>query len=106
MITTGAIRNTRTATASAITATPPGPVRCPSSPIRSAPPAFGCAWPSPSASSLEDALEPHDAVVACEAHQRQSEQNDRKRGGKGSVERDHQFALDQHGGFHDSRSPN
>src|SRR6266545_1435153 len=91
MITTGAIRKTSTAPASAPTATTPGPLRCPSSAImhggRSSPP-------------LEDALEADDAIVAREAGQRQREQDDRQRGGKRPVERDLQLTFDQHGDHH------
>src|SRR6267142_6916571 len=100
MITTGAIRKTRTDTASAVTATPPGPIRCPSSAIRSAPLAFGCASPSPSGPTFEDALEANDAVIAREAHERQREEDHRQRRGEGPVEGDLHLALDQHRDHH------
>src|ERR1700682_5237582 len=104
MITTGAIRNTRAATASAVTATVPGPLRCPSLGIRSAPLAFGCTSPSSSSPALEDALEANDPAIAREAHQRQREQDDRQRRGEGPVERDLHFALDEHGDHHVARA--
>src|SRR5437879_10718846 len=83
MITTGAMRKSSTAPASAMTAALPGPRRCPSSDSTSRPP-------------FEDPLEPDDAVVAEEAHQRQREEDDGQRRGERPVERDLALALDQH----------
>src|SRR5216684_3484903 len=95
MITTGAIRRTSTAPASTVTAMPPAPLRCPSCPVMPA---------TPSASSLEDPLEPDDAVVAREAHQRERQQDDGERRGEGPVERDLHLALDQHRDHHVARA--
>jgi len=70
MITTGAIRKSSTAPASAMTAATL--VRCAVRGQISSPP-------------LEDALEADDAVVAREAHQRQREQDDGQRRGERPV---------------------
>src|SRR5713101_2850212 len=65
MITTGAIRNNSTAPAIAMTTTTPGPVLCPSSAIMRR---------GQSSPSLEDALEPDEAVVADETHKGQRQE--------------------------------